>query len=800
MPYSALRELRVLEVGAGIAGSYCAKLLADVGAQVVRVDDPDDDDPVGRLPPMGGPHGEHSVSFAYLSSGKESVVAGPDDVAELVDVADVLLTSSTAGRSPDPERSRTRNPRLVYVDITPFGTGGPYSRLPDAELLVDALGGWLYGIGEPGREPVKPPGWQSAVLAGTVAASAALGGYLAARQSGVGDLVEVSKQAAVTWFLMNPTTVYSYSGSVWRRDGGASPTNYPQGLMRCRDGFISVNVMYFAEWDRFCTLLDRPNWKTDPRLATPLLRLRNREVIDAVLRPWLAARTAQQAYAEAQSEKLPFSVVNTPATLHHSAQLAARGFWQTPDHPVLGPVTQPGTPFLMSDTPARDAAPAPVRGSRQVGEIRRRWSGRASGPGGGDSAVSLPLRGVRIVDLSMAWAGPLATRVLAELGAEVIKVESAGHMDRWRGGTSPQRGVERYPDGVPGARPWNRNAFFNSQNYNKKSLVLDLKTAGGRRLLLDLVSRSSMVVENFGSGAMGRLGLDYPRLREVRPDLVMLSMPAFGRTGPESGHIAHGPTIEAAAGNVSLQGYAGGDALPSGAFAWGDPVAGVTGAYAALVGLTYRAMHGTGCHLDLSHLESGIPFNFAAMVDYSANGRLQGPMGNVDPLAFFQAVLPCAGSDRWVAVLAQDRAATDRLGELAGRAVDGGRAAALDGLDAAMGGWTAGRTMDDVVATLGAVTGVACVPVHDAPGLIDDPGLREMGLFRALTHPEAGTHTYTGMPFRYRAREWRSPSPAPSFGADTADVLADVLGLRAAEIETLYADGVTAAEPRLQGD
>src|SRR5690606_23880454 len=236
---------------------------------------------------------------------------------------------------------------------------------------------------------------------------------------------------------------------------------------------------------------------------------------------------------------------------------------------------------------------------------------------------------------------------------EVIKIEGPTHMDRWRGGTSPQRGVERYPHGQPGERPWNRNAFFNSQNRGKRSLSLDLKTAEGKQLLRELVKRSGILVENFGSGAMGRLGLDYEQLREVRPDLVMVSMPAFGRTGPDRNHIAHGPTIEAAAGNVSLQGYEDGEPLPSGAFAWGDPVAGVNGAFAAIAGSAYRASTGKGTHVDLSHLESGVLFNFPAIVDYAATGRLHQPMGNHDPLVYFQAVLPCAGDDRWVAFLAE---------------------------------------------------------------------------------------------------------------------------------------------------
>src|SRR5688572_29301748 len=134
----------------------------------------------------------------------------------------------------------------------------------------------------------------------------------------------------------------------------------------------------------------------------------------------------------------------------------------------------------------------------------------------------LPLSGVRIVDLTMAWAGPMAVRFLADMGAEVIKIEAATHMDRWRGGTFAQRGTERYPDHTPGERPWNRSSFFNTQNRNKKSLVLDLKTDKGKDIFKRLVAVSDIVAENFSAGAMGRLNLDYPVLREIKPDIIML--------------------------------------------------------------------------------------------------------------------------------------------------------------------------------------------------------------------------------------------------------------------------------------
>lgn len=809
-----LEGVRVLEVDAGLGGAYCGRLLASLGADVVVVE-PQGGGSLRSLPPLvctSLPADEWSLSYAYLSAGKESVA--PDEhLGELVAKAEILLTRRSSAWAPPRAESLASNPALVYVDITPYG--GDAEDLPkwDVDLLVMALGGWLYGVGDPQREPLKPPNWQSAVLGGTVAASAAIGGFLGARKSGVGEYVDVSQQASVAWFLMNPTTVYSYSGAVWRRDGGISPSNYPQGLMWCKDGPISVNVMYYAEWDRFCDLMGRPDWREDARLATPLLRLANRNLIDSELLPWLQKRSVREAVAEAQAHKLPFAPIHDPATLMADEHLAARDYWDTLEHPHLGAVRAPGTPFRVDRE-----RPRPQKLSFRSGRggpigVLSRWV--KSGTAGdrtessrapvGEGCVadricrpSLPLAGVRVVDLTMAWAGPMTTRVLAELGAQVIKVETSTRMDRWRGGTSPQRGLDRYPNGIPGERPWNRNAFFNTQNTNKLGISVNLKTQPGKEILLDLVRGASILVENFSSGAMGRLGLDYERLRQVQPQLVMVSMPAFGRSGPNSGFVAHGPTIEAAGGNVALQGYEGELPLASGAFAWGDPVAGVTGALAALAGLAGLALHGQGCHIDLSHQEAAIPFNFPSFLEYSALGTWRGPSGNRDPLVPFQAVLPCTGDDRWVAVAAVSGSGVEQLHRFVVNEVV--EVESNEALLTALASWSANRHRQEVIHRLSSLPDVACVPVLDASDLHTEEHLTERGFYRRITHPEAGTHQYPGMPWNFKYRPWAEPRPAPCFGADTVYVLVELLGRTQEEVERLLQEEVISLEPALQGD
>lgn len=418
------------------------------------------------------------------------------------------------------------------------------------------------------------------------------------------------------------------------------------------------------------------------------------------------------------------------------------------------------------------------------------------------------LDGVRIVDLTMAWAGPMAVRFLADLGADVIKIEAAQHLDRWRGGTFAQRGTERYPDCDPGEDPWNRSSYFNTQNRNKKSLGLNLKTSEGKELFLSLVAQADLVAENFSAKAMSRLGLDYPELRAVKPDLIMLSMPALGRTGPESGYVAHGPTIEELAGTTFQQGYPGGPPQASGAFPWGDPVAGMYGAAAALVALMHKQRTGEGQHIDLSHLEAGVTLNFDAVVEYALNRGFIPRLGNRDRTWAPQGVYQCSGEDRWIAISVISDECWRRLRTAMGSptwAQDErfdtaeGRMLHHDEMDRRLNEWCAHFEHRELMFSLQSA-GVPAGAVLDASELSTDPHLRERGFFTTVTHPSTGTHRYPGSPFKMGGGLSARNGPAPRFGEHNEEILTGVLGLTRADVESLQARGVVSDVPLPQGD
>jgi crotonobetainyl-CoA:carnitine CoA-transferase CaiB-like acyl-CoA transferase len=328
---------RVLEVASGVAGSMAGLYLASFGFQVTRVI-------AGELgsAPDGFTTPEYRdigpASRRFLRQHKTDLpldIGTPEGrarLAALAGEADLIIEQLTpeqrASTGEEYGRAKAARPELVTVAISPFGLNGPMAAWAATEIVVDAAGGWLQHIGKPDCGPVRPPGHQSEVMGALAAVTAGVAGLIQADATGHGDLIDLSLRECVTWFQMNPTTVYSYSGAVGHRTGGASDVNYPQGVFECRDGLVGINVLYYVEWFRFCDLLRRQDWKNDPRLETPLLRYQNRELIDEVLLPWLSSRTADEIYAAGQAHRLPFGRVNAPLDLLGSRQLRGRQFWR----------------------------------------------------------------------------------------------------------------------------------------------------------------------------------------------------------------------------------------------------------------------------------------------------------------------------------------------------------------------------------------------------------------------------------------------------------------------------------------
>jgi crotonobetainyl-CoA:carnitine CoA-transferase CaiB-like acyl-CoA transferase len=396
-----------------------------------------------------------------------------------------------------------------------------------------------------------------------------------------------------------------------------------------------------------------------------------------------------------------------------------------------------------------------------------------------------PLEGIRVADFTWVWAGPFCTLQLAHLGAEVIRVESATR-------TCVTRLLPPWPDGIP--HP-DRSGYFNQYNQGKKSVALDLAHAEAREVARDLIRASDVVVENFAAGVMERMGLGYEFCRSLRPDIIMIALSGYGATGPESHYVSYGPAQVPLSGFSSLTGYRGFRPMHIG-ISYGDPTAGLQGAFATLAALFHRRRTGEGQYIDLSQWESTMALLPEGLLAESLEGKVPERDGNHDPLWAPHAVYRCDGEDRWVSIAAASDQEWRALASIVEPAwLDDPDLAAVAGrkrreaeLDERIAAWCATRSREQVTDVLQGA-GVAALPVFDARDIHDDPHLAARSFFVELPHPEVGIRRHLGIPYRLDGSPLAVRRAAPCLGQDTDEVLTRVLGYDAARVASLRDSG-----------
>lgn len=416
---------------------------------------------------------------------------------------------------------------------------------------------------------------------------------------------------------------------------------------------------------------------------------------------------------------------------------------------------------------------------------------------------NLPLEGVRIIDVSMWFAGPMASRLLADMGAEVIKVESLRHIDPWRGPVNAALIRERFPDRVVSDRPYDCSPGFNLQNRNKCGITLDLSTDRGRELFKKLVRIGDVVLENYSPRVMVNLGLSYPVLKKINPRIIMMSLPALGRTGPDRDCIAFGQTIDCLSGMAYLTGYLGEEPMLQSGLSYGDPLSGMNAAFAVISALHYRRRSGKGLHIDLSQVEGVIAFSADAIMDYTMNGRVRERTGNRHRSMAPHGCYRCKGEDNWVVIAVPSDVAWRRLCQAIGQpswAEDARFSDTLsryrhqDELDRLIEEWTLEYDHYEVMHILQQAD-IPAGPVLDARELIEEPHLNQRGVFEIVTHPEAGTHPYIGMFARFSRTPISIRTPAPCVGEHNQYVFGELLGLSREEIAQLEKQEVIGTTP-----
>jgi CoA:oxalate CoA-transferase len=373
MTNKALSGVKVLDLTHYIAGPYCTKLLADYGAEVIKVERPGIGDGIRRTGPFYGddPHPEKSGFFLYLNTNKLGITlnlktrTGVKIFKKLVADADILVENFSPGVMErlglSYENLEKINPGLVMTSISNFGQSGPYRDFKSSELVADAMGGWMTVIGDPERDPLKPGGSQSQFVGGLFGAVGTMTTFFGREAIGAGQHVDISLMEAVLYIQMNITSTYSYHEHVTKRAGNfVWPP--PGSILPCRDGYIGVIAVTTSQWESLCDWMERPDLKEDPNFLTTVDRTENYDLLVANLIPWLAERDAEELFREGQRRRIPFAIPASSEMLLASAHLKERGYFVEVDHPATGKVFYPGAQVTMGDLPY-ELKPAPLLGA-----------------------------------------------------------------------------------------------------------------------------------------------------------------------------------------------------------------------------------------------------------------------------------------------------------------------------------------------------------------------------------------------------------------------------------------------------
>jgi crotonobetainyl-CoA:carnitine CoA-transferase CaiB-like acyl-CoA transferase len=768
-------DWRVLELSNGIPASYAAKMFADAGAEVVKIESSQGD--CLRSWSAGGAAG---ALFGYLAANKKSVVC--DDHAEaaaLLAGADIVLTDLTDFWTLDDITAHT-SPAAVVVSVTPFGTTGPYvdEGVLANEFILQALCGSIASRGWPDDEPVQAGGRLGEWLSGTFAAAVGAAAARHVARGGRGEIVDVSTYEAMVIAMGGLSAM---SASVLGADSLILQRSLElPSIVPTADGMVGFCTITAQQFQDFLVLIDRADLIDDAHLASFTGRVERRDEFLDMVTQWAQTRTTQEIVDLAVAFRIPVAPIATPATLPKVDHFVERGVFVESELGVL----QPRVPYRSNAMTSKLPGHPPLLGADN-GLVH--WPARPDRPGVGDPDT-LPLSDIRITDFTAFWAGPVATQFLGALGADVIKLE----------------GVRR-PDGMrfSAGRPpdwdqwWEWGPVFLCSNNNKRGVSVELSTEAGRSVALELIAASDLVLENFSPRVMENFDLDWDAVAAANPRAIMVRMPAFGLDGPWRDRVGFAQTMEQATGMAWTTGHSDGPpVIPRGIC---DPIAGLHAAFAAVAALVVRDRQGTGMHVESTMAESALNVAAEMLVEYSRNGIELRRLGNRGNGAAPQGVYRCIGDDEWVAIAAIDDAArvalADIIGQLELGPAEAGWRERADDIDKLIGDWTARRTVADAVHTLRAA-GVPAAPVTQAADLLENAHLLTRGFWERVDHPVAGSFLCTGMPFAFlgKPRRWIRRVP-PLYGQHTDEVLSGLLGHSEDDVAQLRALGATSIRP-----
>ncbi len=718
-----LTGFRVVQLGRGFAAAVCGRLFADVGATVVAID-PDGETPLAN----------------YLNHGKQHVAPRDPSADSSLAMADLIICEGLPrhlkARQCEPQLLRRQSPTAVLVFIAPYGLSGPEADNPASDLtlffssgMARLLTGQVDDLAEP---PIRAVGEQSAFIAGLAAACAGMHAALLGRPT----MIEVSIEEALATMAVGELANAGLAGRARPRQRKGDGNGATVTILPASDGYVAISPREERQWAAWLEVMGSPEWSDEPRFATKPDRVANWDALHALMSQWSRRHPKQCIADRAQGAHVPSFPLREPAEQLLSPQLAHRRFW----HPLKmngKSVLRPGPPFGVQ-------LAASGRERPELAEPK-----------------SMPLSGIRVLDFSWVIAGPTATRYLAAMGAEVVKVEAPGRGD-----------------------PGRSSELHTVLGQAKRAIVLDLKNPVAVAIARALATKSDVLIENFATGVMDRLGLGAEALRRVAPDLIYVSASGLGRTGPEANAVAYGTLLQCYAGFAGLNRHAG--VPPRVGFAWLDPMCGLMLAFVVAAAIRQQRMGGGVARIDFSMIEAML-WTLAEPLLAAQFGPAPQPHGNKSDDYYPHGAWRCAGEDDWLALAVTNdgewRAlcgVVPALTALADCSVAERRARCAE-IKAALAAWSAPQRAADTARRLRAA-GVPAAAMASALDLLSRDHLGERGFWDRYREG-----VIPGLP--WHADFGRVTGVAPALGADTDAVLHNILGYTAAQIGGLREAG-----------
>lgn len=786
-----LGGLRILDLTTGIAGPYATKLFVDAGADVVKVE-PSGGDPMRLFTASFQPLPESASSplFQYLNAGKKSIALDPREpwdrnrIASLAARVDLVFEDWGPGvlesHDLDPEDWLDAHPRVSVVRISPWGQEGPWAKRPANDFTLQAATGSVDYRGLPDRGPVAAGGRIGEWLGGSFAAVSGLAAWRSARQTGEGQIADLSLFEA----MIQGLTIFGDLSSQFIPGDLPRSIEIPS-IEPTADGHIGICTITGQQWKDFCSMIGRPDIGDDERYMNANARMADRDFVHVAIQEAMRTKTTAEWIELCELLRIPATPIGHGGTLPEMDHMQARGaFVRAP-----GGFLQPRTPWRLESCAPAPLRPAPVLDADREEVLDRLEATPESEPlrmGHAD----LPFAGLRVVDLTAFWAGPYTTSILSDFGADVVKVESIQRPDGMRFATA-----------VRNDTLWEWSQVFHGVNPGKRDVTLRLDHTGGLALLKRLIAEADVVIENFSARVMPGFGLDAETVRSLNPQALYVRMPAFGLDGPWKDRAGFAMTVEQVTGLAWVTGY---EDLPLVMRGVCDPLGSTHAVFALGLALEERRRTGLGQVVEVALVEPALAVAAEQVIEASAHGVVLGRSGNQMPHAAPQGVFDTRHEDECLAVSITTEAEWRGLC-VALRADDwrndealsshAGRYAAHDQLVARLSAWARSRTRDECLSALLA-QGVPASAVIDGHRLHPNEQLAARRFFQTMEHPVTGRTRYPSFPadFSLFERELHR-GPPPTLGQHNREILQGELGLTDTAFERLEAEGLVGTRP-----